>query len=88
MNEMNQFDRWAQRARWESAPRPDVSARVLRRLQGSQPAAAPLNGWFVGFAAATAAATLACAWVGYAAWMELAAPWQGWLPELSGWGII
>ncbi len=88
MDMMRQFDRWAERARWEAAPTPDVSACVLRRLQGAQQAPAPANGWFVGFAAATAAAALICAWVGYVAWIELAEPWQGWLHELSGWGVL
>ncbi len=88
MNEMRQFEKWAQRARWESAPAPDVSARVLQRLQEAQPARAPVNGWFVGFTAAAAAAALICAWVGYVAWVDMGAPWQGWLHEFSGWGTI
>ena len=88
MSSMQQFDKWSHRARWESAPTPDVSVRVLRRLEGALPAPVPLNGWLIGFTAATAAAALLCAWVGYAAWIELAGPSQTLLHELSGWGMI
>lgn len=88
MNEMRQFEKWAQRARWESPPVPDVSARVLRRTRSAQRAASPADGWFIAFTAASAAAALVCAWAGYAAWAELSAPWQGWLAEITGWGII
>lgn len=88
MNKLEQFDKWSQRARWDSAPAPDVSARVLHRLQGALPAPIPINGWLIGFTAAAAAAAIICAWVGYASWMELSEPWQEYLHELSGWGMI
>jgi hypothetical protein len=88
MDDLKQFERWAVRAREESSPEPDVARAVLSRLRqpNAEPPAAPAA-WIWAASAAGCAAVLA-AIVGYAAWVELAAPWTSWLSELSNWRTL
>ena len=87
MSDLKQFERWAVRAREERSLEPDVAPAVLARLRhanGELPAGPGAWIWAAS-AVAGCAATLAAV-VGYAAWVELAAPWTSWFSELSNWG--
>jgi hypothetical protein len=85
MADLQQFERWAARARQEQAPQPDVAPAVMRKIRRLQAPAEDDRGlwaWALGGAGATAAV---CGVLGYFAWWEMTAPWVSWARELSDW---
>ena len=88
MPNLDHFQRWAQRARDENPPQPDVAGAVMRRLRQMEAPRPETGPWMWAASAASVCASVACAALGYAAWVELSAPWQGWIQELSDWGVL
>ena len=96
-NPMQQFEELAGQARTESAPAPDVAAKVMRtvRLEAANGVRAgnllvlaedglPL--WSV--AAALLVVGLATALVGYGSWTEWNGSVYAWMPDFSSWRYL
>ncbi len=89
MNALNQFERWAGRARAEAAPEPDVADAVMRRLRrSSAPRVINPPPWMWAVSAASIAAAAVFGVLGYMAWFELDAPGVSLLQEISAWGML
>ncbi|MBI4529095.1 MAG: hypothetical protein HY695_35305 [Deltaproteobacteria bacterium] len=88
MSALDPFEKWAELARLEHAPQPDVVPSVLRDLKSA--AIAPENPatgvW--AFVLASAFAAVACAWLGHDAWLALLGNWYSWIQDFTLWSSI
>ena len=89
MSELNQFERWAGRAREESAPEPWVVGGVMHRLSAWPRLT---DAWEGGTVWATfgamGAAALVLAVLGLGAWALLDNPLGAWARDLGQWGML
>ena len=89
MPDIEQFNRWAQRAEGEKAPEPDVVHAVMRRIREGRRDPLPGPGalpWVMSGAMAAAAAV--CAVLGAQAWMAASDPVAAWVRQVAEWGML
>jgi len=88
MSGLDRFKQWAELARLEQAPQPDVASAVLRRLQRSAllPESPTTGMW--AFAIASACAAAACAFWGHDAWLALLGNWYSSIQDFASWSLI
>lgn len=87
MSGLERFEEWARTARGEDAPRPDVSASVLRRLAVERAFPELTPPWW-GLAGASACAAALCVVWGLDDWNSLFGDCYSWIQDFSQWSFL
>lgn len=89
MDRLEQLKQWAERARGEETPTPDIARRVRYTLE--RMTAPPVEeSWWLGWAprVALVAATVVFVFAGVQVWTAVTEPWTAWMDVLSEWWMV